>query len=60
VLDERDGSATTSWPLRIRRPTFNFAWPTAEIAVIGPGRAGDIVHRRDVAAWPNPEQRARC
>ena len=29
---------------------FNFAWPTAEIAVMGPEGAVNIIHRRDIAA----------
>ena len=28
---------------------FNFAWPTAEIAVMGPEGAVNIIHRRDIA-----------
>ncbi len=36
---------------------FNFAWPTAEIAVMGPEGAVNIIHRRDIAASPTPEER---
>ena len=36
---------------------FNFAWPTAEIAVMGPEGAVNIIHRRDIAASPTPEAR---
>jgi propionyl-CoA carboxylase beta chain len=36
---------------------FNFAWPTAEIAVMGPEGAVNIVHRRDIAGSPTPEER---
>ena len=36
---------------------FNFAWPTAEIAVMGPEGAVNIIHRRDIASSPTPEQR---
>jgi propionyl-CoA carboxylase beta chain len=36
---------------------FNFAWPTAEIAVMGPEGAVNIIHRRDIAASPTPEDR---
>src|SRR5215217_8002485 len=36
---------------------FNFAWPTAEIAVMGPEGAVNIIHRRDIANSPTPEQR---
>src|SRR5690349_17961865 len=36
---------------------FNFAWPTAEIAFMGPEVAVNIIHRRDIAASPTPEAR---
>ena len=38
---------------------FNFAWPTAEIAVMGPEGAVNIIHRRDIAGSPTPDERAR-
>jgi propionyl-CoA carboxylase beta chain len=36
---------------------FNFAWPTAEIAVMGPEGAVNIIYRRDIAQSPTPEER---
>lgn len=36
---------------------FNFAWPTAEIAVMGPEGAVNIIHRRDIGQSPTPEER---
>jgi propionyl-CoA carboxylase beta chain len=36
---------------------FNFAWPTAEIAVMGPEGAVNIIYRRDIAASPTPDER---
>ena len=36
---------------------FNFAWPTAEIAVMGPEGAVNIIHRRDISSSPTPESR---
>ena len=36
---------------------FNFAWPTAEVAVMGPEGAVNIIHRRDIANSPTPEAR---
>jgi len=36
---------------------FNFAWPSAEIAVMGPEGAVNIIHRRDIAQSPTPEER---
>ena len=38
---------------------FNFAWPTAEIAVMGPEGAVNIIHRRDIAQSPTPEERRK-
>jgi propionyl-CoA carboxylase beta subunit len=37
------------------RTDVNFAWPTAEIAVMGPEGAVNIVYRKEIAAAPNPE-----
>jgi propionyl-CoA carboxylase beta chain len=36
---------------------FSFAWPTAEIAVMGPEGAVNIIYRRDIASSPTPEER---
>src|SRR5215468_8479332 len=36
---------------------FNFAWPTAEVAVMGPEGAVNIIHRRDISASPTPDER---
>jgi propionyl-CoA carboxylase beta chain len=36
---------------------FNFAWPTAEVAVMGPEGAVNIIYRRDIAASPTPDAR---
>ena len=38
---------------------FNFAWPTAEVAVMGPEGAVNIIYRRDIASSPTPEAAAR-
>src|SRR6185503_21016854 len=35
---------------------MNFAYPTAEIAVMGPEGAVNIIYRRDLAAAKNSEQ----
>jgi len=35
----------------------NLAWPTAEVAVMGPEGAVNIVHRREIAGAEDPEQR---
>ncbi len=36
---------------------FNFAWPTAEVAVMGPEGAVGIIYKRDIARSPTPEDR---
>jgi propionyl-CoA carboxylase beta chain len=36
---------------------FNYAWPSAEVAVMGPEGAVNIIYRRDIADSPTPEQR---
>lgn len=33
---------------------FNYAWPTAEIAVIGPRAAAEVIYRKEIAASPDP------
>jgi propionyl-CoA carboxylase beta chain len=39
------------------RADFNFAWPTAEIAVMGPEGAVNIVFRRELASAKDPVAR---
>jgi propionyl-CoA carboxylase beta chain len=39
------------------RADFNFAWPTAEVAVMGPEGAVNIVFRREIADAADPEAR---
>ncbi len=36
---------------------FNFAWPTAEVAVMGPEGAVSIIYKRDIAGSPTPKAR---
>jgi propionyl-CoA carboxylase beta chain len=38
---------------------LNLAWPTAEVAVMGPEGAVNIIYRRDIAASPTPEERRK-
>jgi propionyl-CoA carboxylase beta chain len=38
---------------------FNFAWPTAEVAVMGPEGAVNIIYRRDINASPTPDNRRK-
>jgi acetyl-CoA carboxylase carboxyltransferase component len=39
------------------RGDLNLAWPTAEIAVMGPDGAVQIIHRREIAAADDPDAR---
>jgi propionyl-CoA carboxylase beta chain len=36
---------------------FVFAWPQAEVAVMGPEGAVNIIHRRDIQSSPTPDER---
>ncbi|HEX4465431.1 MAG TPA: carboxyl transferase domain-containing protein [Solirubrobacterales bacterium] len=36
---------------------FNYAWPTAEVAVMGPEGAVNIIYRKDIAGSPTPDER---
>src|SRR5262249_23772005 len=36
---------------------FNFAWPSAEVAVMGPEGAVNIIYRRDISQSPTPDER---
>jgi propionyl-CoA carboxylase beta chain len=39
------------------RADFNFAWPTAEIAVMGPEGAVNIIYKRQLASSKSPAKR---
>jgi acetyl-CoA carboxylase carboxyltransferase component len=39
------------------RADFNFAWPTAEVAVMGPEGAVNIVFRKEIEEADDPEAR---
>ncbi|MDI3339191.1 MAG: acyl-CoA carboxylase subunit beta [Sphaerobacter sp.] len=41
------------------RSDFNIAWPTAEVAVMGPEAAVNLIRRREIATAPDPEARRR-
>jgi propionyl-CoA carboxylase beta chain len=36
---------------------FNFAWPSAEVAVMGPEGAVNIIYRKDISTSPTPDER---
>jgi propionyl-CoA carboxylase beta chain len=37
------------------RADINYAWPTAEIAVLGPRGAAEVIYRKELQSSPNPE-----
>src|SRR4029450_10899451 len=39
------------------RAAFNFAWPTAEVAVMGPEGAGNTVFRKELEEADDPDVR---
>jgi propionyl-CoA carboxylase beta chain len=39
------------------RGDLNFAWPTAEIAVMGPKGAVEILHRKEIGAAQDPDEK---
>ena len=41
------------------RGDLNYAWPTAEIAVMGASGAVEVLHGKKVAEIENPEERAK-
>jgi acetyl-CoA carboxylase carboxyltransferase component len=41
------------------RADFNFAWPTAEVAVMGPEGAVNIIFRKELEQAPDPDARRR-
>ena len=41
------------------RADINYAWPGAEIAVMGPDAAANVIFRRDIEAAPDPEERRK-
>ena len=57
----RTAARTTSWRRKHIRADVNFAFPTAEIAVMGPDGAVNIVYRNEIdkAADPAADARAR-
>lgn len=41
------------------RGDFNFAWPTAEIAVMGPKGAVEIIFKKEIESSDNPEKKVQ-
>jgi acetyl-CoA carboxylase carboxyltransferase component len=50
------GGAYVAMSSKHLRGDINFAWPTAEIAVMGPDGAVNIIHRETIRESENPEE----
>jgi propionyl-CoA carboxylase beta chain len=56
ILRKAYGGAYVVMNSKHIRCDVNFAWPTAEIAVLGPKGAAEIIYRREIQAAENPEE----
>ncbi len=56
ILRKAYGGAYLAMNARSLGADFAFAWPTAEIAVMGPEGATNIIFRRDIEKAENPEE----
>ncbi|MEJ5222256.1 MAG: acyl-CoA carboxylase subunit beta, partial [Tepidiforma sp.] len=59
VLRKAYGGAYVVMSSKHLRGDMNFAWPTGEIAVMGPDGAANIVYRDEIANAPDPEARRK-
>ena len=59
ILRKAYGGGYIAMNSRHLRADFVFAWPTAEIAVMGPEGAANIVFKREIDAAPVPEEMRR-
>lgn len=56
ILRKAYGGGYIAMGSRHLRADFVFAWPTAEIAVMGPEGAANIIFRKEIAEAENPEE----
>lgn len=56
ILRKAYGGAYIVMSSKHLKGDINFAWPTAEIAVMGPSGAVEIIFAKEVAASDNPQQ----
>ncbi|MCL4232340.1 MAG: acyl-CoA carboxylase subunit beta [Dehalococcoidia bacterium] len=59
VLRKAYGGAYLVMSSKHLRGDMNYAWPTAEVAVMGPDGAANIVYREEIAKAENPEARRK-
>jgi propionyl-CoA carboxylase beta chain len=55
ILRKAYGGAYVVMNSKHIRCDMNFAWPTAEIAVLGPKGAAEIIHRKEIKEAADPE-----
>jgi propionyl-CoA carboxylase beta chain len=55
ILRKAYGGAYVVMNSKHIRCDINFAWPTAEIAVLGPKGAAEIIYRKEIQAAGNPD-----
>ena len=55
IIRKAYGGGYIAMGSRHLRSDFVFAWPTAEIAVMGPEGAANIIFRKEIATSPDPE-----
>ncbi len=55
ILRKAYGGGYIAMGSRHLRADYVFAWPTAEIAVMGPEGAANIIFRKEITASPDPE-----
>ncbi|RMF58303.1 MAG: methylmalonyl-CoA carboxyltransferase, partial [Calditrichaeota bacterium] len=56
ILRKAYGGAYDVMSSKHIRGDFNFAWPSAEIAVMGPKGAAEIIFKKEIAAAKDPEK----
>jgi acetyl-CoA carboxylase carboxyltransferase component len=56
ILRKAYGGGYIAMNSRHLRADFVFAWPTAEIAVMGPEGAANIIFRKEITSAENPEE----
>ncbi|MCX7876506.1 MAG: acyl-CoA carboxylase subunit beta [Melioribacteraceae bacterium] len=59
ILRKAYGGAYDVMGSKHLRGDINYAWPTAEIAVMGPRGAVEVLNQKEISAIENPEERAK-
>ena len=59
ILRKAYGGGYIAMSSRHLRADFVFAWPTAEIAVMGPEGAANIIFRKEITSAANPDEMRR-